>query len=157
MNISKSTIAALIFASVGSVANADNFDVLNELTARPTVASNTATLTRAEVNARFMAARAAGDLTTGENGETARELNPRLYAAHEAIPLAQQKTREEVRKEFLAARAAGAIVTGENGETARELDPHLYPAVTKPAPVSSEQTAPRGHGVRAADRSYYGI
>jgi len=160
MDISKSTLlATVLFSGVSAFASAGNLDVLNEQTARPVVViqgQQSAPLTRADVKAQLLAAQANGDLIAGENGETARELNPRLYPAQPAS-LASKKSREEVRGEFIAAQKAGDLIIGENGETARELNAHLYPAVSAPgtAPAPSRDQSQRH--ARANDKSYFGI
>jgi hypothetical protein len=158
MNISTSTLAAaLLLSGVSSFAAANNTDVVTELANRPVVVINAPQLTRAEVTAQFLAARAAGELVAGENGELARELDPRLYPAYHDSNAAPKKSRQQVREDFLSARASGELIIGENGETARELNPQLFGAASTQA--QSVDTAP-AHTVRQArvtDKSYYGI
>ncbi|MFL6709079.1 MAG: DUF4148 domain-containing protein [Massilia sp.] len=150
-------IATLILSSIASYASAGNLDVVNDIGKRPVVVINGpqgSQLTREQVKAQFLEAQKNGDLIVGENRETARELDPRLYPAR--ADTTPKKTREQVRAELSAAQQAGDLVIGENGETARELNPHAYPA----RPSAVEQAAPdtkKAHRqVRAADRSYYG-
>src|SRR5450830_351679 len=99
MDISKSTLlATVLFSGVSAFASAGNLDVLNEQTARPVVViqgQQSAPLTRADVKAQLLAAQANGDLIAGENGETARELNPRLYPAVSAPGTAPAPSRDQ--------------------------------------------------------------
>ena len=153
MNTTKTTlIAAVLFAGVNAFASASNIDVVIEQTSRPVVFIKGQQLSRADVQAQFLAAQAAGDLVVGQNNETARELDPRLYPVDTAAANAPKKTRQEVRTEFLSAQAAGDLITGENGETARELNPRAYPVQVKAASDVSVQR----HAV-LTDSSYYGI
>lgn len=160
MNISTSTLlATVLFSGVSALASAGNLDVLNEQTARPVVViqgQQSAPLTRADVKAQFLAAQANGDLIAGENGESARELNPRLYPAQPAS-LASKKSRDEVRGEFIAAQKAGDLIIGENGETARELNARAYPAVAAPATAPASTVDVSQRHARANDKAYFGI
>ena len=147
-------VAAVLFAGVNAFAAASNIDVVTEQTARPVVVIQGKQLSRADVRAQFLAAQAAGDLVVGQNGETARELDPRLYPVDTAAANVAKKTRGEVRSEFLAAQAAGDLVTGENGETARELNPRAY--LAHATPVVNKEVHGDRHAV-VADSAYYGI
>jgi Domain of unknown function (DUF4148) len=153
-------IATLILSATASYASAGILDVVNEQTGRPVVVINApqaTQLTRAEVKAQFLAAQKNGDLIVGENGETARELNPRLYPAQHDSNAAPAKTREQVRAEYAAAKKSGELIIGENGETARELNPRAYPASHAAMDEHMERSTSSRRQVRAADRSYYGI
>jgi len=150
-------IASLILSSVATYASAGNLDVVSDIGNRPVVVINGpqgTQLTREQVKAQFLEAQKNGDLIVGENRETARELDPRLYPAR--ADNTPKKSREQVRAEFTAAQQAGDLVIGENGETARELNPNAYPARPSAVeqPAHDSKKAPRQ--VRAADRSYYG-
>lgn len=159
MNTSTSAlIASLVFSSIATYASAGNLDVVNEIGNRPVVVINApeaSKLTRQEVREQFLAAQKNGDLVVGQNGETARELDPRLYPTQ--ADTTPNKTREQVRAEFIAAQQAGELIIGENGETARELNPGAYPA----AMATDHQEKAHLNGLRrqarVADRSYYGL
>jgi hypothetical protein len=159
MKISKSTLLATVLLSgVSAFASAGNLDALNELTARPAAVQGTqsAPVTRADVKAQFLAAQTKGELIAGENGETARELDPRLYPAPPALA-GTPKTRGEVRGEFIAAQKAGELIIGENGETARELNAHAYPAVSSPDHAPAQPGVVSQRHARASDKGYFGI
>ena len=151
-------IASVILSTVGTYASASNLDVVNDIVDHPVVVINApqgTPLTREDVKAQFLAAQKNGDLIVGQNNETARELDPRLYPAQpDATP---SKSRQQVRDEFIAAQKAGDLIIGENGETARELNPKAYPASNAAMDQHMEHSSTTGRQVRAADRSYYGI
>lgn len=160
MDITKATkstlIAAVLFAGVNAFASASNIDVVAEQTGRAVVVIKGQQLSRAEVKAQFLAAQAAGELIVGQNNETARELDPRLYPVDAAAANAPKISRAQVRSEFLTAQAAGELVTGENGETARALNPRAYHAQAKAAPAADTSMHAQRHAV-PANGSYYGI
>jgi hypothetical protein len=83
--------------------------------------------TREQVRAEYLQAQRNGDLIVDiESGQTARQLNPSLYAAD---VIAQGKTRAEVRAELAEAQRNGDVIADiEVGLTAREINPALYPA-----------------------------
>jgi hypothetical protein len=64
-------------------------------------------LTRAQVRAEFIAARDAGELIVGENGEKANEINPQWYPAHGA-PKATLR-RADVRQLAVDAQRSGTL------------------------------------------------
>src|SRR4051812_13721813 len=100
-------VATVLFAGVNAFAAASNIDVVTEQTARPVVVIQGKQLPPAAVQPQSPPPQAAGDLVVGQNGETARELAPRLYPVDTAAANLPKKTRGEVRSEFLAAQAAG--------------------------------------------------
>ena len=151
-------IASAILSTAATYVCANNLDVVNDIGYRPVVVINAPAgtqLTREEVKAQFLAAQKNGDLIVGQNNETARELDPRLYPAQPtATP---SKSHQQVRDEFIAAQKAGDLIIGRNGETARELNPKAYPANNAIMDEHMEHSVTTRRQVRAADRSYYGI
>lgn len=158
MTFAKTTlIAAVIFSGVTNLASAGNLDVVHELSNSTGGSGYQITpLTRAQVKADLLAAQANGDIIVGENGETARELNPRLYSAT-SVAIKAPKSRSEVRAEFLAAQKSGDLIIGENGERARDLNAHAFTANAVPADAVAHPTVAAGRRARAVDSTYFGI
>ena len=95
MNATTKLFAAILLAGAAGMASADS-----SVSQEPLDQQTRSTLTRAQVRADFLAARAAGELIEGPNGETARELNPARYPAAQAP--APSRTRAEVKRELTA-------------------------------------------------------
>jgi len=86
-------------------------------------------LTREQVRAELMQARAAGDyVVDAETGLKAYQANPGQFPARQAAK--STLTREQVRAKYFKARAAGDfVVDPETGLKAYEANPGLYPIV----------------------------
>lgn len=72
-----------------------------------TIVAKAPGLTRAQVRADFIAARDAGELIVGENGEKANEINPQQYPAH--APHVASLSRAEVKQQLIDAQRKGAL------------------------------------------------
>ena len=105
-----SLIAALVLTGVTSLGFAAQVSG-GEAQQQAGVAAKAPGLTRAQVRADFIAARDAGELIVGENGEKAKELNPQWYPAHAAK--APTLSRAEVKKEVIAAQRKGTLDTND--------------------------------------------
>ena len=84
--------------------------------------SAASTLTRAQVKAELAQAVAAGDVSFGEVGLTAAEVNPSRYP----MAVAPGLTREQVRHELAIAQRDGDIPFGEIGLTPAQQNPTRY-------------------------------
>lgn len=104
MNATTKLIAALLLSGTAALASA-NSEVNRDRSDQEIATHSASGLTRAQVRADFLAARAAGELIEGENRETARELNPALYPVKATV--APARSRTEVRQEAVAAARSG--------------------------------------------------
>ncbi|MBB3221051.1 DUF4148 domain-containing protein [Pseudoduganella umbonata] len=127
MKTTTNTIFAILLAAAG-IANATN--------------AQSQSLTREQVRAEVLAARAAGTLSSGGEGYQALVFD---------IP--SMATRAEVRAELAAARAAGALYEGE-AYPGPAGTPSMSP-VTR-AQVLAELAAARAAGVEHAGEAYPG-
>ena len=82
---------------------------------------------REQVQKELAAALQAGDVRTGFQGLSPRELNPDLYPA---VPARPGMSRAQVQAQLDAALQTGSVVTGFQGLSPRELNPDLYPLST---------------------------
>ena len=131
-------IASVILSAAATYASASNLDVVNDVVKQPTVvisAKQGTQLTRADVKAQFLAAQKNGDLIVGQNNETARELDPRLYPVQQNTT--PPESRQQVRDEFLAAQKAGDLIINESGQTEREVYPSRFPAQADATPMKT--------------------
>lgn len=108
MNATNKLIAALLLAAGTGIASA-NSGVVRELADQTATTQTFSTVTRAQVRAELLAARAAGELVEGPNGETARELNPARYPQADAP---QGASRADIKLALRDARRTGFIAPG---------------------------------------------
>lgn len=109
--------AALVLTGVTSFSFAAQTSA-TEAPEQVTIAAKAPGLTRAQVRAEFIAARGAGELIVGENGEKANELNPQWYPAHAAK--AATLSRADVKKQVIEAQRNGTL---DSNDTLRDSYP----------------------------------